>query len=139
MLRRAQIARSGFKAKSAPHGRLSNGTGAYREKTETGLQPQIRRSAGLNRRGPKVKAWDIGRARLKRRFAAKGIITCQVRFPGCWFDNALSFAHPAKRRNLRAGELGIAALVCTPCHDQLEVMPPEQMRSIVEASYRSIL
>lgn len=89
----------------------------------------------MNKRGPKTDAWDTARAWLKIQFVKVGIQTCQLKFAGCWFDNALSFCHPAKRRNLQVGELYVVALGCTPCHDQLEVMAPEDMRRIVEALF----
>lgn len=93
------------------------------------------RRGGRLKAGKKTKEWDQVRAWLKVQFAKKGIQTCQLKFAGCWFDNALSFCHPAKRRNLAEGELYVAALGCTPCHDQLEVMPPTDMRRIVEGLF----
>jgi len=86
----------------------------------------------MKRAGKKTKAWATARRWLKIQFDRAGVRTCQLRFAGCWFDNALSFCHPAKRRHLREGELYVAALGCVPCHEQLEVMPPEDMRRIVE-------
>lgn len=60
-----------------------------------------------------------------------------MRFQGCFFDDQLGFAHPAKRRNLKEGELYLAVPVCNPCHDKLEIMSPEEMRSRVEAAFVS--
>jgi len=94
----------------------------------------LKRSGKL-KAGRKTHEWERVRRWLKVQFIAAGIQTCQLKFAGCWFDNALSFCHPAKRRNLRQGEIYVVALGCTPCHDQLEVMPPEDMRRIVEGLF----
>jgi len=97
----------------------------------------LARKPAMNKRGARTKAWDAARAWLHRQFRLKGILTCQIRFPGCWFDREVYFAHPAKRRNLREGELYVVAKACNPCHDQLEIMAPERMRSIVEAAFNN--
>lgn len=95
----------------------------------------MNRGKGMKRAGKKTLAWDYVRQWLKIQFKAKGIITCQLKFAGCWFDNALSFCHAAKRRKLTPRDLYIVCLGCTPCHDQLEVMPPEDMKRIVEGLF----
>lgn len=82
--------------------------------------------------GKKTKAWDNARADLKMEFLALGITSCELRYPGCWFDNALGFAHAAKRRKLTAEDLNHVVLACNPCHDILEIKPPEEMKRIVD-------
>ncbi len=75
----------------------------------------------MNRRGKKVRAWDSARAKLKVKFAAAGIMTCELRWGDCAFDNYLGFAHAQKRRNVK--DLSVVILACNFCHDQLEIMP----------------
>jgi hypothetical protein len=83
------------------------------------------------RAGKKTKEWQRVRERLKPRFEAVGIIRCEFRYQGCWHNNALSFAHMRKRRNLAPNELKIVALACIPCHDKLELMPESLMAQTV--------
>lgn len=84
----------------------------------------------MNRRGPKTKAWDSERAKLKPKFEAAGITTCEIRYAGCWNDNYLGFAHDAKRR--KNPKLSKVVLGCNPCHDILENMGPERMKAEVD-------
>lgn len=86
----------------------------------------------MNKRGPKTKAWDSARADLKVEFAAIGITTCELHYEGCWIDNALGFAHAAKRRKLSKEDLAHVILACNPCHDRLEIKSPEEMKRIVD-------
>lgn len=113
---------------------LSRVSKSSQRATEAPKRPSLRRK-GRIKAGKKTKEWDAVRAWLKIQFTRAGIQTCQLKFAGCWFDNALSFCHPAKRRNLTEGELYVVALGCTPCHDQLEVMPAADMRRIVEGLF----
>jgi hypothetical protein len=84
--------------------------------------------------GKKTREWMRVRAGLKRKFAAAGITSCELGYPGCWKDEALGFAHGRKRRKLEAGELeSLTILVCNPCHDRIETMSPEGMLSIVQS------
>ncbi len=85
----------------------------------------------MNRRGKKVKAWDSARAKLKVKFQAAGIMTCELRYAGCAFDNYLGFAHAHKRRKVT--DLSIAILCCNFCHDEIEIKPHEEMERIVMA------
>ena len=95
----------------------------------------MKKNSRIRQLGKKGLAWNYARQWLKIQFARVGIITCQLKFPGCWFDNALSFCHPAKRRKLTPRELYVVCLGCTPCHEQLEVMPAADMRRIVEGLF----
>lgn len=81
--------------------------------------------------GKKTNAWEKERAKLKVRFLAWGITTCELFYPGCWRDNALGFAHAKKRRNLKPHELGEVILACNPCHDQIEILPETEMTKVV--------
>ena len=92
----------------------------------------MKRGKRINPLGPKGKAWKDARADLKMEFLALGITTCELRYEGCWFDDALGFAHAAKRRKLTAEDLGHVILVCNICHDQIEFLPPEEMKRIVD-------
>jgi hypothetical protein len=91
------------------------------------------RGKPMNKRGKKVKAWEDERAKLKQRFLAVGIITCELRYAGCAFDNYLGFAHADKRRNLSAKDLSVVVLACNFCHDDIEVRAHEEMKRIVMA------
>src|SRR5438309_2215150 len=81
--------------------------------------------------GQKTKSWEETREELKKEFAANGIKTCEAHFKGCWKNNALSFAHADKRRFLSKEDLKSVALLCSPCHAQLEVKPREEMKKII--------
>ncbi len=85
------------------------------------------------KRGKKTIEWDRCRAKLKIRFAAVHLITCEFRYAGCWKYNGLTFAHIKKRRNLRPEELEIVALACLNCHGILELMKEEQMTKVILA------
>ncbi len=91
-------------------------------------------SRGLKTIGKKGREWIEARKWLKKQFGYKGLTHCMMRFQGCWFDVG-GFAHPAKRRNLKEGELWLAVPTCNPCHSQLENMPPEKMRELVETAW----
>jgi len=81
--------------------------------------------------GKRTREWQRVREQLKPRFEAAGITRCEFRYQGCWRDNALSFAHMRKRRNLMPNELKVVALACIPCHDKLELMPEPLMAQTV--------
>lgn len=97
----------------------------------------MKRGKRLNPRGKKVKAWERVRSQLKRRFAAAGILTCELRYAGCFFDDLLGFAHAKKRRKLTPEELWIVILACNHCHQQIEVLAPEIMEQIVMATIKA--
>jgi hypothetical protein len=87
----------------------------------------------LNRRGKKTREWESVRRELKKRFAAVGITTCEIRLPQCWRDYGLTFAHGMKRDNLRGDELRkLVVLGCIPCHTAAEGMKESDMRKLVE-------
>lgn len=83
----------------------------------------------LNRRGKKGKVNQKANATMAKEF--KGDQFCEGRLPGCWGWNWLSWAHHSKRRKLSVGELTIAALLCVPCHNVIEAMKPEEMKSTI--------
>lgn len=80
----------------------------------------------------KTKQWEKIRRELKNEFQELGITSCEIRFDGCWVNNALSFAHLDKRRHLTADELRIVVLCCIPCHSIIEAWPREKMKSFLE-------
>ena len=82
--------------------------------------------------GKKGRAWINTRASLKKDFQRWGITSCEIRFGGCWNDNALGFAHVDKRKNLGEGELTKVVLACNPCHDVVEKWPSSKMREFLE-------
>ena len=74
--------------------------------------------------GNKTRAWNRTRAQLKKEFAEKGISRCEQ----CCNGNWLSFAHRMKRRKItEPEELKTVALLCIPCHHQIEVLPANEM------------
>jgi hypothetical protein len=77
--------------------------------------------------GKWTKLWAKFRAKLKIEYEDRGIMTCELRFAGCWYDNALSFAHRHlrdwyKKRGYEylLGEFNQTILACTHCHDIIE-------------------
>jgi len=69
--------------------------------------------------------WERIRPKLKREFYKKGITTCELNLPGCWWDNALGFAHKHKRKWYLdkpelLGAFDQVVLACTPCHEKIE-------------------
>lgn len=80
----------------------------------------------------KTTKWNSIRAKLKKEFLKKEIVECELRWPGCWIDNALSFAHLDKRRYLTDEELTEVVLLCVPCHQKVEYKTRPEMRSILK-------
>jgi len=75
--------------------------------------------------GKRTKTWNKDRAKLKLIYQEKGITTCELRFEGCWVNNALGFAHKHKRSYylLWPDQLGTfteTILACNPCHQKIE-------------------
>ncbi len=71
--------------------------------------------------GRKTKEWNRDRASLKIEYQDRGITTCEIRLPRCWYDNALSFCHRYKRNDPRCEHTYKGTLLgCIPCHDKLE-------------------
>lgn len=87
----------------------------------------------LKRRGKRTKEWDRVRAKLKMEFLIRGDTTCELRLPGCWRDNGLTFAHRVKRRFATTeSELRVVCLGCLNCHRIIEELGHAAMRSEVE-------
>lgn len=75
--------------------------------------------------GKKKSSWESERQQLKKEYQTKGITSCELRLPGCWRDNALSFAHRHKRAWYLShpellGKFNQTLLACIPCHTQIE-------------------
>lgn len=82
--------------------------------------------------GKKTKEWDRVRAGLKVKFQRAGITECEAKFPGCWCDNALGFAHTLKRRNITTPSLlEEVAILCNACHDVCEKWPEIRMTEFI--------
>ena len=104
---------------------MNRGTSQLKRSRMTAAKRPMRKA------GKKTVAWSETRAQLKPRFLIAGITTCELKYDGCWRDNALSFCHSRKRRNITTQEqLEEVILGCTPCHDRLEVNP--EMERIVK-------
>ncbi len=85
----------------------------------------------LKATGDKTDAWANTRAELVVRFEAAGVTSCELKWEGCWRNNALSFAHSKKRRYIASQEeLEIVALLCQKCHHAVEYSP--NMTVIIE-------
>jgi len=86
--------------------------------------------------GDKVNEWTEARKEIKQQFQVWKIFKCELNYKGCWKDNALTFAHAEKRRKLTKEDLYKVALLCVPCHDQIEYLPAGEMKRIVEGIIR---
>lgn len=75
----------------------------------------------------KVKIWDKIRAELKIQFDAWGITFCEI----CKSSWNLSFAHSKKRRNIIGDEIYEVALLCVPCHMEIEKLGQVKMYPII--------
>ena len=69
--------------------------------------------------------WKECREKLKPIYEKKGIIQCEVRFPGCMNKFGLSFHHRHKRWQYikcpdDLGKFSETILVCAYCHDKIE-------------------
>lgn len=67
---------------------------------------------------------DINK-KLKKLYSDKGITTCELRLPGCWIDNGLTFLHRHKRIYYkscpeRLTEFNQTLLGCINCHMETE-------------------
>lgn len=89
----------------------------------------VRRSRAALKAGKQTYANKRANATLAKEF--KGEHTCEAKLEGCLGQCWLSWAHPAKRRNLTPEELTTAALCCVPCHEKLERLSHEDMRVAV--------
>jgi hypothetical protein len=91
----------------------------------------------VNWRGPKTRGWQKALRQLKAQFDAWDIKACELRFTGCLMTIGLGFAHAIKRSQFPAmykddRELKRVVLACNRCHDQIERLPPEDMKRIVD-------
>ncbi len=81
--------------------------------------------------GKKTTQWEGERAKLIEEFANMDITSCEIKFEGCWKNNALGFAHIDKRKNLRPEDLPSVVLACTPCHQTVEAWNNIRMRKFL--------
>ena len=63
--------------------------------------------------------------KLKKLFIKEGIQYCELKFEGCWNNNALGFAHRHKRafyydRPNLLGSISHVILACNHCHSIIE-------------------
>lgn len=88
-----------------------------------------RQRAALKRIGKKGKENQKANATLAKTF--KGAQFCEARFPhDCTGSEQLTWAHNMKRR--KQPDLLHAALICVNAHNIIEVLPPEDMKRIVD-------
>lgn len=90
----------------------------------------------LGSRRVKVRIWNNIRRRIKPLFLKADITTCELRYPGCTYNNFLGFAHAKKRRNLPkdGSEDAVVILACTNCHTKIERATESDMGLIVMAT-----
>jgi hypothetical protein len=88
-------------------------------------------SRPLNKIGKRTRESLDNVEQRKKEFAMAGITTCEARLKPCWRNNALGFAHEAKRRKLTKEDLKKVILICNPCHGEIEVWPAEEMKQFV--------
>lgn len=106
---------------------------ALRSRSSLKRGKQMKRSTKRLKVGKKVKAWEAERRRLKKRFEAAQITSCEFGFIDheCWRDNGLSFAHSRKRRDPEF-DIEEVALACPQAHQILdERMSHEEMYEAV--------
>lgn len=84
----------------------------------------------IKQAGKKTKEWSDVRGEIKKEFFKNKIVSYELKYKGCWKDNALSFAHIDKRRKLTKEDLYKVVLAYIPCHDIVEFDP--KMRNILE-------
>lgn len=82
--------------------------------------------------GRKTQEWEDIRKTLKQEFEEMGITTCELQLEDCWHNTSLTFAHFAKRRKLTKQDLTQVALLCTPCHQEIETLPADQMQFLIK-------
>lgn len=95
------------------------------------------RKKPMNRVGKRTQEWERVRRKLKVKFEAAGITTCEFEFQECWWNQALGFAHTDKRRYIGVNEMEEVALACNPCHAILELLPREQMKTEILSVIRN--
>lgn len=85
---------------------------------------------GIGKRTLKRRAMN---ARLKRMFVENGYPQeCELKLGKCQKTWALSWAHSKKSRFLITDEDWLeAALACQNCHNEIECLPHDQMKTIV--------
>lgn len=87
---------------------------------------------GRLKAGKKTRANQKANAQLAKDYIASGLPQyCEGRFPhDCTRSQMLTWAHNAKRR--KRPDLSHAALLCQNGHYAIEVLPPDEMRAIVD-------
>lgn len=94
----------------------------------------IGRTQFLRRVGRRTRKWERVRRQLKCEFTARGITTCELRLPGCTYDDQLGFAHRLKRRHITTDEeLRRVALLCSNCHQTLELNGEAKMCRVIDS------
>lgn len=93
---------------------------------------KVKMPKAMKKEGKKTKSWTEKRNELKEEFAKMGITTCEARLSMCWKNTALGFAHKAKRRKLTIDDLKDVALLCSPCHDEIEYLPAKDMEAFIQ-------
>jgi hypothetical protein len=90
--------------------------------------------APIRRAGRRTRTWEKVRRQLKCQFAGMGVTTCELRLPGCMFDNGLGFAHRLKRRHIHTTEeLRNVILICNNRHDVIELQGEAKMARIFDS------
>lgn len=94
----------------------------------------VRGSRPMKKAGKQTVLNKASNARLKRKFEALGITSCELNYPGCTRTEFLSWAHGRKRRHLVEDELDtLVCLACLNCHNRIERMAPAGMLAIVQS------
>lgn len=92
---------------------------------------KVKMPTPVKKAGTKTKTWVEIRDMLKAKFFHAGITECELRLNKiCWKDNALSFAHSKKRRKMTEDDIKEVALLCQPCHLEIEYKP--EMENIIK-------
>ncbi|MCG3203939.1 MAG: hypothetical protein KCHDKBKB_00616 [Elusimicrobia bacterium] len=79
----------------------------------------------LNQLGKRGLNNQESNRKLKNTYYLKGISTCEIHFPGCAYNNFLTFAHRHKRRDYYGKpemlhSFNQTLLACVNCHNKIE-------------------
>lgn len=76
----------------------------------------------------RTKKWEKVRAELNKELLKIGLTWCEAGYADCMRGIGLGHAHTRKRRNITTEEQWReTALVCTSCHQKLELLPESEM------------
>lgn len=85
----------------------------------------------INKVGPRTKKWRTAWRFLKPELEKRGRTGCEFGFIPHDCGGPLDPAHSKKRGKVKGKDIYAVAMCCRQFHDRMEVMPHEQMESLV--------